>query len=51
MFRAIGFLITLYALSVFFENAFEAFERAVTETFITIEAAVIQSQRQINELQ
>lgn len=47
MFRAIGFLITLYGLATFFDTAFVAFERAATESFKTIEAAAILSQQEM----
>jgi hypothetical protein len=40
----IGLLIVLYGLSIFFETAFVAFDRAATESFKTIEAAAIKSQ-------
>lgn len=50
MFRAIGFLITLWGISVFLSSAFSAFERAATATFDAVEAAAIKSQQKLEEL-
>lgn len=41
MFRAIGFIIVLWGLSLFFGSALIAFERATIATFGAIEAAAI----------
>ncbi len=51
IFRALGFIIVLYALSNIFNSAFIAFEGAATQTFKTFEAAAIQSQRQFEQMQ
>lgn len=50
MFRMIGFVIVIYALSKFLGGAFMAFEGALVETFGAIEAAAIQSQKQIDTI-
>jgi len=50
MFKAIGLLISLYALSVFFAQAFPAFEGAAVATFQTIEVAAEVSQVKLHEL-
>jgi len=49
MFRAIGYVIILVALSNFFSNAFVAAERAATESFKAIEVAAVSMQQQIQE--
>ncbi len=49
MFRAIGYVIILLALSNFFSNAFVAAERAATESFKAIEVAAVSMQQQIQE--
>jgi hypothetical protein len=51
MFRAIGTVIVLYAISQMLSGAFQAFEIAVIETFGALEAAPVQSQKQINNLE
>lgn len=50
MFKAIGFFITLYAVSIFFGQAFPAFEDAAVATFQTIEVAAEVSQARLQEL-
>ena len=50
MFRAIGFVIILYALSVFLDNAFTAFENAVVATFETVEQAATVSTSQLQNM-
>jgi len=50
MFRAIGLGITLYFLSVFYQNAFTAIDSAATESLRVIEAAAVNSQERIDEL-
>lgn len=50
MFKAIGLFISLYALSVFFGEAFPAFEDAAVATFETIEVAAEVSQVKLQEL-
>lgn len=39
MFRAIGFILIVWFLSNAFSSSFEAFDRAATATFNTIETA------------
>lgn len=48
MFRAIGTVIVLYALSQILNDAFVAFEDATVATFGALEAAAIQSQNQLH---
>ncbi len=50
MFRAIGFVIVLYAISHLLGNAFVAFENAIVQTFGAFEAAAVQSQRQFESI-
>lgn len=48
--RAIGFIIILYALSIFFNQAFLALDSAATQSLKTIEtAAVITQEQMINK--
>lgn len=49
MFKAIGFVIVLYALSHFFSSAFSALDNAATESFRTLETAAIVSQIHLKE--
>lgn len=51
MFRAIGIVIILYALSQFFSAAFVAFERAAVATFGAIEAAAVVSKENVRTLE
>ncbi|MFT5036584.1 MAG: hypothetical protein ACI9VM_000146 [Candidatus Azotimanducaceae bacterium] len=51
MFRAIGTVIVLFAISQMLSGAFKAFELAVIETFGALEAAALQSRKQINNLE
>ncbi len=44
MFRAIGLLISLWAVSLYFGSTIKAFDRAATATFNTVEAAALVSQ-------
>ena len=50
MFRAIGFVIGLYAISQMMSSTFFAFEQAATAVFQTLEAAAVTSQFQIENL-
>ncbi len=50
MFRAIGFVIVLYAITQMMSSTFVAFERAATATFQTLEAAAVTSRIQIENL-
>lgn len=43
MFRAIGFLIILWGLSIFFSQSFEAADDAGEQSFRAIEAAAVVS--------
>lgn len=45
MFRAFGFLIILWGLSVMLSSSFHAFDSAATETFGAVEAAAITAQK------
>jgi hypothetical protein len=47
--NAIGLVILLFALSHFFTASFEAFDRAATESFRTLEAAAVTTQLQLIE--
>lgn len=51
MFKAIGLFISLYALSVFFAEAFPAFENAAVATFETIEVAAEVSQLKLRTIE
>jgi hypothetical protein len=46
---AIGFLIVLYGLSVFFETAFPALDSAARETFNSLEMAALVSQSKLQD--
>jgi hypothetical protein len=50
MFRAIGFLIILWGLSLYFGSTIKAFDRAATATFNTVEVAALVSQSQMENL-
>lgn len=50
MFKALGFVIILIALSHITHEAFSAFEDALTETFHTVELAATLSQHRIADL-
>lgn len=50
MFRAIGYVIIIYALATMLSDAFGAFERAIVATFETIEIAALVSQSQIEQM-
>lgn len=47
MFKAIGFLIVLWSLSLYFGSTIRAFDRAATATFNTVEMAALVSQSQM----
>jgi hypothetical protein len=47
MFRAIGFLIILWGLSLYFSNSFLALDSAATESFRAIEFAAVVSQSEL----
>lgn len=47
MFRAIGLVIVLYALTHFFAAARVSFEQAVVATFNTVETAAILAEEQL----
>jgi hypothetical protein len=47
MFRAIGFLIILWGLSLYFPTAFDALDDAARESFKTIETASVAAQSEI----
>ena len=47
MFRAIGFVIILYFVSVMLSDSFNAFDEAATATFQAIEAAAVVSKTEI----
>lgn len=49
MFRAIGFLITLWGLSHFFSNAFSALDSAATQSFKMVETAAQVTQSKLEE--
>lgn len=51
MFRAIGFVIGLYAVTQMMSSSFAAFEKAATATFETLEAAAVVSKLQIEQTQ
>ena len=50
MFRAIGFLIILWGVSLYFGDSLKAFDRAATETFKTIELSAQVSQMQLENI-
>lgn len=47
MFRAIGFVIILYFVSILLSDSFHAFDGAATATFQAIEAAAVVSKTEI----
>lgn len=47
MFRAIGFVIGLYAITQLMSQSFDAFDDATAATFRTIESAAIASQKHL----
>lgn len=47
MFRSIGFVIALYAVTLMFNEGFDAFERATVATFNTVETAAEVSEQQL----
>jgi len=47
MFRAIGFVIALYAVTNVFNTTVVSFERALVATFETIETAAVVSKKQL----
>ena len=47
MFRAIGFVIALYAVTNIFSTSVISFERAIVATFETIETAAVVSTKQL----
>jgi hypothetical protein len=49
MFRAISFILVLYAISQMMSDPFEAFQNAITATFKTVEVAAVVSKDQILE--
>lgn len=51
MFRAIGFIIILWGISLFFGSALIAFERATVATFGAIEAAAIGFSTNLHNIQ
>lgn len=48
MFRAIGYVIILYALSQFFAEPFSAFGNAATAVFETFETAAVTATAQLD---
>ena len=51
MFKSIGVVIVLYAVTQMMSGTFTAFENAVTATFETLEAAAVTSKLQIEQAQ
>ena len=51
MFKAIGFLIILWGLSLYFGSSIRAFDQAATAAFNTIEVAALVSQVEMLELE
>jgi CO dehydrogenase/acetyl-CoA synthase epsilon subunit len=49
MFRAIGFVIIVYALSQMLSGAFHSFEAATIAIFDTVETAALVSQSQLEK--
>lgn len=45
--KAVGFLIMLWGLSIFFESAFPALDDAARETLRAVETAAVVSQTQL----
>ena len=50
MFRAIGFVIILYALSQMMSSTFQAFESASVAVFHTLETAAVVSEEQMQQM-
>lgn len=50
MFRAIGFVIVLYAITQFMSDAFDAFVDAAAATFQTVEVAAVISKHQLIDM-
>lgn len=50
MFRAIGFLIILWGISIYFGSSVRALNEAATATFNTVEVAALVSKSQIENL-
>ena len=50
MLRAIGFVITLVAVSTFMSEAFTAFEKAIAATFQTVEVAAVISKHELLDM-
>ena len=48
MFRAIGFLIILWGLTLFLEDAFYAFEDATIATFDAVESAALVAKKEFD---
>lgn len=51
MWKAIGLMISLYAISLYFSNSIEALDSAATESFKAFEAAAVLSQEQIKAIE
>ena len=51
MFKAIGFVIVLWALSMYFSDSFTAFDDATTASFKAVEAAAVVSKAQIESIE
>jgi hypothetical protein len=47
MFRAMGFLIMMWGISLYFGGTIKALDRAATETFNTIEMTALASQNKL----
>ena len=47
MFKSIGFVISLYAITQIFSSAIVSFERAMVATFNTLETAAVISEAQL----
>lgn len=50
MFRAIGFLLILWGVSIYFGSSVRALDNAATATFNTVEMAALVSKSQIETL-
>jgi len=51
MFKSIGIILVLYAITQMMSGTFAAFEDAATATFQTLEAAAVTSKLQIEQAQ
>ena len=49
MFRAIGYLLLIWGVSIMLADAFSSFERAMVATFDTVETAALVSKTQIEK--